>query len=142
MSPGFPHSKEAGDILASSILRRKNYGELFSSCRKLHSHAAHDVTLMPLLITLGIFDHKWPPFAVDLTVELYHSTGSLRSGLCSSITGGKVRPLGCGWEVVGPRGPPGFTLKSPAWAQGVSTGTRALWILSWLWPRGKAELGP
>uniref|UniRef100_A0A452TZ03 Acid phosphatase 6, lysophosphatidic n=1 Tax=Ursus maritimus TaxID=29073 RepID=A0A452TZ03_URSMA len=39
--------------------------------RKLYLYAAHDVTLIPLLITLGIFDHKWPPFAVDLTMELY-----------------------------------------------------------------------
>lgn len=26
---------------------------------------------MPILMALGIFDHKWPPFAVDLTMELY-----------------------------------------------------------------------
>ncbi|XP_017370704.1 lysophosphatidic acid phosphatase type 6 isoform X2 [Cebus imitator] len=39
--------------------------------RKLYLYAAHDVTLIPLLVTLGIFDHKWPPFAVDLTMELY-----------------------------------------------------------------------
>lgn len=29
------------------------------------------MTLIPLLTTLGIFDHKWPPFAVDLILELY-----------------------------------------------------------------------
>lgn len=49
----------------------KAYRELFPPCRKLYLYAAHDVTLMPLLIILGIFDHKWPPFAVDLTMELY-----------------------------------------------------------------------
>lgn len=39
--------------------------------RKLILYAAHDVTLIPLLMALGTFDHKWPPYAADVTVELY-----------------------------------------------------------------------
>ncbi|KAM9320394.1 lysophosphatidic acid phosphatase type 6 [Gastrophryne carolinensis] len=42
-----------------------------TSPRKLFLYASHDVTLIPLLIALGIFDHKWPPYASDLTLELY-----------------------------------------------------------------------
>jgi lysophosphatidic acid phosphatase type 6 len=26
---------------------------------------------MPLLLVLGCFDGKWPPFAADVTLELY-----------------------------------------------------------------------
>lgn len=37
----------------------------------MYLYATHDVTLMPILMALGIFDRKWPPFAVDLTMELY-----------------------------------------------------------------------
>ncbi|KAG8450125.1 hypothetical protein GDO86_002667 [Hymenochirus boettgeri] len=39
--------------------------------RKLYLYAAHDVTLIPLLMVFGIFDKKWPPYASDITVELY-----------------------------------------------------------------------
>ncbi|XP_069492099.1 lysophosphatidic acid phosphatase type 6 [Ambystoma mexicanum] len=39
--------------------------------RKLFLYAVHDVTLIPLLMALGIFDKKWPPYASDLTLELY-----------------------------------------------------------------------
>uniref|UniRef100_A0A8C3FGA6 Lysophosphatidic acid phosphatase type 6 n=1 Tax=Chrysemys picta bellii TaxID=8478 RepID=A0A8C3FGA6_CHRPI len=42
-----------------------------TEARKLILYAAHDVTLIPLLMALGIFDHKWPPYAADVTVELY-----------------------------------------------------------------------
>ena len=38
---------------------------------RLHLYSGHDSTLMPLLVSLGIFDHKWPPFTADLTLELY-----------------------------------------------------------------------
>eukprot|EP00045_Choanoeca_perplexa_P005481 m.46395 g.46395 ORF g.46395 m.46395 type:complete len:316 (-) comp13147_c0_seq2:52-999(-) len=38
---------------------------------KLKLYSAHDTTLMPLLLVLGSFDGKWPPFAADITLELY-----------------------------------------------------------------------
>ncbi|XP_065498699.1 lysophosphatidic acid phosphatase type 6 isoform X2 [Caloenas nicobarica] len=39
--------------------------------RKLILYASHDVTLIPLLVAMGTFDHKWPPYAADVTLELY-----------------------------------------------------------------------
>ncbi|OXB68240.1 hypothetical protein ASZ78_007989 [Callipepla squamata] len=39
--------------------------------RKLILYASHDVTLIPLLLALGTFDRKWPPYAADVTLELY-----------------------------------------------------------------------
>nr|XP_012327414.1 lysophosphatidic acid phosphatase type 6 [Aotus nancymaae] len=58
-------------ILESNLLRAVDPTTAPDKIRKLYLYAAHDVTLIPLLMTLGIFDHKWPPFAVDLTIELY-----------------------------------------------------------------------
>lgn len=43
----------------------------FFFIRKLILYASHDVTLIPLLVALGTFDHKWPPYAADVTLELY-----------------------------------------------------------------------
>uniref|UniRef100_A0ACB8FHC1 Uncharacterized protein n=2 Tax=Sphaerodactylus townsendi TaxID=933632 RepID=A0ACB8FHC1_9SAUR len=42
-----------------------------SKTRKLILYAVHDVTLLPLLMALGNFNHKWPPYASDVTLELY-----------------------------------------------------------------------
>ncbi|KAM3862485.1 lysophosphatidic acid phosphatase type 6 [Diretmus argenteus] len=39
--------------------------------RKLFLYSAHDTTLMPCLMALGIFDMRWPPYAADLTLELH-----------------------------------------------------------------------
>lgn len=39
--------------------------------RKLILYASHDITLIPLLVALGTFDGKWPPYAADVTLELY-----------------------------------------------------------------------
>ncbi|KAJ1112829.1 hypothetical protein NDU88_001090 [Pleurodeles waltl] len=39
--------------------------------RKLFLYAVHDVTIIPILMALGIFDKKWPPYASNLTLELY-----------------------------------------------------------------------
>ncbi|CAJ0938167.1 unnamed protein product [Ranitomeya imitator] len=39
--------------------------------RKLFLFSTHDVTLIPLLVAFGIFDQKWPPYAADITLELY-----------------------------------------------------------------------
>ncbi|XP_049472425.1 lysophosphatidic acid phosphatase type 6 isoform X2 [Panthera uncia] len=58
-------------ILESNLRKVMDPATAPGKTRKLYLYAAHDVTLMPLLIILGIFDHKWPPFAVDLTMELY-----------------------------------------------------------------------
>uniref|UniRef100_A0A8B9GTR8 Acid phosphatase 6, lysophosphatidic n=1 Tax=Astyanax mexicanus TaxID=7994 RepID=A0A8B9GTR8_ASTMX len=39
--------------------------------RKLFLYSAHDTTLMPCLMALGVFDMRWPPYAADITLELY-----------------------------------------------------------------------
>nr|KAF6396046.1 acid phosphatase 6, lysophosphatidic [Rousettus aegyptiacus] len=58
-------------LLESNLLTAVDPATPPGDTRKLYLYAVHDVTLIPLLTTLGIFDHKWPPFAVDLTLELY-----------------------------------------------------------------------
>ncbi|XP_044614177.2 lysophosphatidic acid phosphatase type 6 isoform X1 [Equus asinus] len=73
----------------------KNCGELFPPCRKLYLYAVHDVTLMPLLMVLGIFDHKWPPFAVDLTIELYQHHESKEWFVQLYYHGKEQVPRGC-----------------------------------------------
>ncbi|XP_030327470.1 lysophosphatidic acid phosphatase type 6 isoform X2 [Strigops habroptila] len=56
---------------------RKNITEAVDSsspaekARKLILYASHDTTLIPLMVALGTFDHKWPPYAADVTLELY-----------------------------------------------------------------------
>ncbi|NP_001133278.1 lysophosphatidic acid phosphatase type 6 isoform X1 [Salmo salar] len=39
--------------------------------RKLFLYSAHDTTLIPCLMALGIFDMRWPPYASDITLELH-----------------------------------------------------------------------
>ncbi|NXX25472.1 PPA6 phosphatase, partial [Nicator chloris] len=39
--------------------------------RKLFLYACHDSTLIPLMLALGTFDDKWPPYGADVTLELY-----------------------------------------------------------------------
>lgn len=39
--------------------------------RKLFLYSAHDTTLIPCLMALGVFDMAWPPYAADITLELH-----------------------------------------------------------------------
>ncbi|XP_035532012.1 lysophosphatidic acid phosphatase type 6 [Morone saxatilis] len=39
--------------------------------RKLFLYSAHDTTLIPCLMALGVFDMRWPPYAADITLELH-----------------------------------------------------------------------
>ncbi|XP_025022248.1 lysophosphatidic acid phosphatase type 6 isoform X2 [Python bivittatus] len=41
---------------------------------KLILYAVHDITLFPLLMAMGIFNSKWPPYAADVTLELYQDS--------------------------------------------------------------------
>lgn len=43
------------------------------SNRKVFLYSAHDTTLIPCLLALGIFDMRWPPYAADLTMELHQN---------------------------------------------------------------------
>lgn len=51
----------------------KNMDEKLSGTadRKLFLYSAHDTTLIPCLMALGVFDMEWPPYAADITLELH-----------------------------------------------------------------------
>nr|XP_020666566.1 lysophosphatidic acid phosphatase type 6 [Pogona vitticeps] len=61
--------------------------------RKLILYAVHDVTLFPLLIALGVFNSKWPPYAADITLELYQHSKDWFIRL--TYNGEEVVPQGC-----------------------------------------------
>lgn len=63
--------------------------------RKLYLFAVHDMTLIPLLIALGIFDQKWPSFAVHLTMELYQHQESKEWFVRLYYRGQEQVPKGC-----------------------------------------------
>uniref|UniRef100_A0ABI7ZI77 acid phosphatase n=1 Tax=Felis catus TaxID=9685 RepID=A0ABI7ZI77_FELCA len=81
-------------ILESNLREVMDPATAPGKTRKLYLYAAHDVTLMPLLIILGIFDHKWPPFAVDLTMELYQHRES-KEWFVQLYYHGEQVPKGC-----------------------------------------------
>lgn len=82
-------------ILESNLLKAADPATPSGKTRKLYLYAAHDVTLMPLLMVLGIFDHKWPPFAVDLTMELYQHRKSKEWFVQLYYHGEEQVPKGC-----------------------------------------------
>ncbi|XP_032463827.1 lysophosphatidic acid phosphatase type 6 [Phocoena sinus] len=82
-------------ILESNLLKVVDPATPPGKTRKLYLYAAHDVTLMPLLMALGIFDHKWPPFAVDLTMELYQHRESKEWFVQLYYRGEEQVPEGC-----------------------------------------------
>ncbi|NXR81411.1 PPA6 phosphatase, partial [Pycnonotus jocosus] len=59
------------NTLQKNITAAVNPSNPAEKARKLFLYAAHDSTLIPLLLALGTFDHKWPPYAADVTLELY-----------------------------------------------------------------------
>ncbi|NXL88374.1 PPA6 phosphatase, partial [Alectura lathami] len=63
--------------------------------RKLILYASHDVTLIPLLMALGTFDHKWPPYAADVTLELYQHRQSKEWFVRMSYLGEEQVVKGC-----------------------------------------------
>lgn len=58
-------------------------------------------------MALGIFDHKWPPLAVDVTMELYQHQES-KEWFVQLYYHGEVRPLRWGW-VMASHPSPNFT---------------------------------
>ncbi|XP_025939198.1 lysophosphatidic acid phosphatase type 6 isoform X3 [Apteryx rowi] len=68
---------------------------LEESSRKLILYASHDVTLIPLLVALGTFDHKWPPYAADVTLELYQHQQSKEWFVRMSYHGEEQVVKGC-----------------------------------------------
>ncbi|KAM8812346.1 lysophosphatidic acid phosphatase type 6 isoform 2-T2 [Rhynchonycteris naso] len=82
-------------LLESNMLKVVDPAISSGQNRKLYLYAAHDVTLMPLLMALGIFDHKWPPFAVDVTIELYQHQESKEWFVQLYYHGEEQVPRGC-----------------------------------------------
>ncbi|XP_068560980.1 lysophosphatidic acid phosphatase type 6 [Cebidichthys violaceus] len=62
-----------GPLLHSFLtnIEKKLEGTLSEPDRKLFLYSAHDTTLIPCLMALGIFDMRWPQFAADITMELH-----------------------------------------------------------------------
>lgn len=82
-------------ILEENLLRAVDPTTPPSKTRKMYLYATHDVTLMPILMALGIFDRKWPPFAVDLTMELYQHQKSKEWFVQLYYHGEEQVPRGC-----------------------------------------------
>ncbi|KAL1772359.1 lysophosphatidic acid phosphatase type 6 [Sigmodon hispidus] len=82
-------------VLKGNLLKAVDPTTIPSKTRKLYLYATHDVTLMPILMALGIFDHKWPPFAVDLTIELYQHQESKEWFVQLYYGGEEQVPRGC-----------------------------------------------
>ncbi|XP_070606339.1 lysophosphatidic acid phosphatase type 6 isoform X2 [Erythrolamprus reginae] len=61
--------------------------------RKLILYAVHDVTLFPLLMAMGVFNSKWPPYAADVTLELYQHSKDWFIRLL--YNGEELIPRGC-----------------------------------------------
>ncbi|NXO33913.1 PPA6 phosphatase, partial [Locustella ochotensis] len=59
------------NTLQKNIKAAVNPSNPAEKARKLFLYACHDSTLIPLMLALGTFDHKWPPYASDVTLELY-----------------------------------------------------------------------
>lgn len=82
-------------ILENNLVKAADPAPPPNKTRKLYLYAAHDVTLMPLLMVLGTFDHKWPPFAADLTIELYQHQESKEWFVQLYYHGEEQLPRGC-----------------------------------------------
>ncbi|KAM6986909.1 lysophosphatidic acid phosphatase type 6 [Aplochiton taeniatus] len=63
--------------------------------RKLFLYSAHDTTLMPFLMALGVFDMKWPPYAADVTLELLQHRQTEEAFVKVSYVGQDLLIPGC-----------------------------------------------
>ncbi|XP_061579359.1 lysophosphatidic acid phosphatase type 6 [Cololabis saira] len=63
--------------------------------RKLFLYSAHDTTLIPCLMAMGIYDMKWPPYAADITVELYEERQTKEAFVKVSYVGEDQLIPGC-----------------------------------------------
>ncbi|NXN40170.1 PPA6 phosphatase, partial [Rhinoptilus africanus] len=63
--------------------------------RKLVLYASHDITLTALLVALGTFDRKWPPYAADMILELYQHRQSKEWFVRLSYCGEEQLVKGC-----------------------------------------------
>ncbi|XP_033471020.1 lysophosphatidic acid phosphatase type 6 [Epinephelus lanceolatus] len=63
--------------------------------RKLFLYSAHDTTLIPCLMALGVFDMRWPPYAADMTLELHQQQQTNKSFVKVSYVGEDLLIPGC-----------------------------------------------
>ncbi|XP_028249460.1 lysophosphatidic acid phosphatase type 6 [Parambassis ranga] len=63
--------------------------------RKLFLYSAHDTTLIPCLMALGIFDMQWPPYAADITLELHQNKQTNEAFVKVSYIGQDQHIPGC-----------------------------------------------
>lgn len=63
--------------------------------RKLFLYSAHDTTLIPCLMALGIFDMRWPPYAADITIELHQHRQSSEAFVKVSYLGQVIQTPRC-----------------------------------------------
>jgi len=78
---GSPNNDKASLLLLQLVAGRLVHdirSHLFQQVtRSEHRHptirliSAHDTTILPLLVALGIYDNRWPPFCACCTIELY-----------------------------------------------------------------------
>ena len=61
---------------------------LLLSAKKLFLLSCHDSSLVPLLVAVGCYDKRWPPYSADLRFELYEdATGKhwVRALYCGKV---------------------------------------------------------
>lgn len=63
--------------------------------RKLFLYSAHDTTLIPCLMALGVFDMRWPPYAADITLELHQHQQTKEAFVKVSYIGQDLLIPGC-----------------------------------------------
>ncbi|XP_077473729.1 lysophosphatidic acid phosphatase type 6 [Stigmatopora argus] len=86
-----------GPLLHTFLLNmdEKLQGTSSEPNRKLFLYSAHDTTLIPCLMALGIFDMKWPPYAADITLELHQHRRTKEPFVKVSYMGKEQRIPGC-----------------------------------------------
>lgn len=63
--------------------------------RKLFLYSAHDTTIIPCLMAMGVFDMKWPPYAADITLELHQHRQTKEAFVKVSYIGQDQHIRGC-----------------------------------------------
>lgn len=81
-------------ILLANI-EEKLQGTSSEPNRKLFLYSAHDTTLIPCLMALGIFDMRWPPYAADITLELHQHCKTNKAFVKVSYVGQDQHIPGC-----------------------------------------------
>ncbi|XP_015487796.1 lysophosphatidic acid phosphatase type 6 isoform X1 [Parus major] len=83
------------NTLQKNIKAAVNPSNPAEKARKLFLYASHDSTLIPLLLALGTFDNKWPPYASDVILELYQHRRSKEWFVRVSYRGEEQVVKGC-----------------------------------------------